>query len=257
MLAENILYSKDWDYTILARTYDKRAEYNKQAIDFMYQVGVPKGSLVADIGAGTAKLAKLLLEDGFNVDAVEPNDEMRAIGASNTEGKNIRWLKANSHDTTLHSNTYDLVTFGSSFNVADRTASLEEVKRIAKNKAWFACMWNHRDVEDPLQKEIEDILKSHVPHYDYGMRRENQSQFLEKSGVFSEIYYGYFPFVVEMSAGDCYEAWESHGTLAKEALHKREQILHQIKKVLEVYKTYLIPYATRIWVGKLKECNQV
>ena len=41
---------------------------------------------------------------------------------------------------------------------------------------WFACMWNHRDVEDPIQKNIENIITSFIPNYDYGLRRQDPRQ---------------------------------------------------------------------------------
>ena len=55
--------------------------------------------------------------------------------------------------------SYHMTTFGSSFNVCDRQKALIESKRILVHRGWFACMWNHRDLEDPLQKEIESIIK--------------------------------------------------------------------------------------------------
>lgn len=246
------LFTKEWDYSILAKTYDKRAEYSDSAIDFIYNISKIKNeSLIADIGAGTAKLAKLLLEKGSEVHAVEPNPEMKKIGIENTKGKKVKWIEGNSHSTTLDTSTYDLVTFGSSFNVADRTLALKEVKRIVKPGGWFVCMWNHRSLTDPLQSKIENILKSSVSSYDYGLRRENQSEFLENSYFFSKIFYGYFPFEVNINVEDFYSAWESHGTLAKETKDKRDKVLEEIRNLLKNSSIIRVPYATRIWVGKM------
>ena len=54
----------------------------------------------------------------------------------------------------------------------DRTKALKEVYRILKRKCWFAALWNHRDLENPIQMEIEKIIKSNIPNYDYGSRRK-------------------------------------------------------------------------------------
>ena len=59
--------------------------------------------------------------------------------------------------------SYHMTTFGSSFNVCDRQKALIESKRILVHRGWFACMWNHRDLEDPLQNEIESIIKKRIP----------------------------------------------------------------------------------------------
>ena len=55
-----------------------------------------------------------------------------------------------------------LATCGSSFGVVDRAATCREVARILEPQGWFACMWNHRDLDDPLQKEIESFIKASI-----------------------------------------------------------------------------------------------
>ena len=45
----------------------------------------PKDAVVADIGAGTGKLTKLLTAQGLYVEAIEPNDTMRAYGNKDME----------------------------------------------------------------------------------------------------------------------------------------------------------------------------
>ncbi len=55
-----------------------RPTYPKEVIDTLRQQGINDGHLIADIGAGTGIFTKILLENGFKVVAVEPNDKMRA-----------------------------------------------------------------------------------------------------------------------------------------------------------------------------------
>ena len=55
--------------------------------------------------------------------------------------------------------SYHMTTFGSSFNVCDRQKALLESKRILVKEGWFACMWNHRDLEDPITKRNRDNYK--------------------------------------------------------------------------------------------------
>ena len=77
-----------WDYTSLAKHYDKRADYADDAIKKMLALAKPNPATpIADIGAGTGKLTVLLLAHGYSVKAVEPNQAMREIGQKNTEGK--------------------------------------------------------------------------------------------------------------------------------------------------------------------------
>ena len=74
---------------------------------------------------------------------------------------NIEWFEGTGEDATLKSRSFDIITFGSSFNVCDQQKALSEGARILKNRGWFACMWNHRDLNDPVQSNIENIIKKY------------------------------------------------------------------------------------------------
>ena len=54
----------NWDYTTLARHYDLRADYSKILIKkILKKIKCKENYPVADIGAGTGKLTKLLCEN--------------------------------------------------------------------------------------------------------------------------------------------------------------------------------------------------
>ena len=71
----------NWDYTALAHHYDLRADYSKLLIKkILKKNNCKKNYPVADIGAGTGKLTKLLSENNLIVSAIEPNKNMRFYG---------------------------------------------------------------------------------------------------------------------------------------------------------------------------------
>tara|TARA_A100001015_G_scaffold212818_1_gene238710 strand:+ start:2472 stop:2729 length:258 start_codon:yes stop_codon:yes gene_type:complete len=65
--------------------------------------------------------------------------------------------------------------------------AFQEIERVLKPDGWFACMWNHRDLEDPLQKKIEGIIQSFVIDFDYGQRRLDPTSLLKNSGYFKTV----------------------------------------------------------------------
>lgn len=247
----------EWDYTDLAEAYLKRPDYAQTAIDKMLQTaGVKKGDAVCDVGAGAAHLTLKLAEYGLRVSAVEPNDAMRANGIKRTEKySDVIWFEGVGEHTGMESNKFEMVTFGSSFNVCNRQEALQETGRILKDGGWFACMWNHRDLEDPLQKEIENILKKQIPGYRYGSRREDQTEVIKQSGLFDEVVYIEGSVVHEMLAEDFIEGWKSHGTVQRQSKERFDFINQEIRKAVEAKKkTYIrVPYTTRIWMAQLKE----
>lgn len=147
---------------------------------------------------------------------------------------------------------FDLVTFGSSFNVCDRREALKEAKRILKDGGWFACMWNHRDLTNPLQQEIEGILKEQIEGYSYGMRREDQASVIHESCLFQDVVYLEGTVVHEILAEDFIEGWKSHGTVQRQLKDKFEFINTRIRETVEAEgKTYLkVLYTTRIWMAQ-------
>ena len=84
----------EWDYSDRARTYDKRADYSESLIkNLLAQIELSKDKPVADVGAGTGKLTKVLLNNGLRVIAIEPNLNMRKYGIKNTERKKVSWIE--------------------------------------------------------------------------------------------------------------------------------------------------------------------
>jgi ubiquinone/menaquinone biosynthesis C-methylase UbiE len=243
----------EWDYSAQAAHYDKRAEYSSQAIDSMLEAAeLEAPAQVADLGAGTGKLSRPLAQRGLRVLAVEPNEEMRRFGIRNTTGLPVTWNSGTGEQTGLRGASVDAVFFGSSFNVVNQPAALAECNRILRPRGWFCCMWNHRELDDPLQAGIEAIIKRSIPNYDYGKRREDPSAAIAGSALFELPKYVEGGFIVQMSHDDIIEAWRSHATLARQAGNRFDVIVDEIAAIVPNKPAVAVPYTTRIWFARLK-----
>ena len=244
----------EWDYSGLAAAYLKRPSYAESVIDDIIRISeIGSSDRICDIGAGAAHLTLMFAERGFAIDAVEPNDEMRRYGIKRTEGmKNVKWHEAVGEDTGQDSDTYKLVSFGSSFAVTDRGQALVESYRILKSGGWFTCLWNHRDLDDPLQQEIEKIIKRYIVDYDYGTRRKDQTEIIAKSGLFYNIQTISGGVIHKISVNDFIEGWKSHGTVYRQAGNNFDAIIsdisHVVKKNNEEY--VFVPYHTNGWIAQ-------
>ncbi len=242
-----------WDYTHLASSYDARPDYAVSAIDELMDVaGVDPSIPVADIGAGTGKLTKLLLERGLTVHAVEPNDAMRALGIANTEGGSVRWSEGTGEENGLPDRHYGLITFGSSFNVTDPEITLIETARCLADRGWFACMWNHRDLDDPLQQKVEQAIHQRVEEYAYGSRREDQTPTIDASGLFGPVtkIEGHVRHTVPVAT--YMEAWRSHATLERQAGDAFGAVIDAIHALLDGLDSITVPYTTRLYCAQLR-----
>ena len=246
----------EWDYTALADAYLKRPDYADAAIDAMLSIaGAEKGDKFCDVGAGVAHLTMMLAARGLDVVAVEPNDAMRANGIKRTADlANVSWHEGTGEVTGQPSQAFDMVTFGSSFNVCDRQQALKETARILKPRGWFACMWNHRHLDDPIQARIEAIIKERVQGYGYGTRREDQTAVIDASALFGPVVHLDARVTHQQSIEECLEAWRSHATLERQAGAKFHEVISAIDDYLKSLQTssIQIPYSTNIWVAQLR-----
>lgn len=246
-----------WDYTDLADAYMERPDYVPEVLNRLFQIANLKpGDRVCDLGAGVAHLAIPLARHGCLVDAVEPNDAMRANGKKRTARlSNIKWHVGTGEESGRPGGEYDFVTFGSSFNVCDQAKAMQETWRLLKPGKYFTCLWNHRDLKDPIQAKIEEIIKRHIPDYEYGVRRADQTEIINQSGLFEnpqkvegQIYW---PQKVE----DCVKAWRSHSTLHRQAGGRFDAIIAEIASYLHSLNTdeIKIPYTTRAWIARRRD----
>lgn len=247
----------NWDYTDLADAYLKRPEYASSAIDSIIEIaGLNENEAACDVGAGVAHLTLELHKRNLDVTAIEPNDAMRRNGIKRTEGLKIDWHEGTGENTGMESDTFRLVTFGSSFNVCDRQLALAETNRILKQKGWFACMWNHRNIEtNAIQKEVESIIKSIIPSYGYGTRREDQTSEIEKCGLFHEVKFIEGTITHKQSIDGQIEAWKSHATLQRQAGDKFYSVIEKIETYFNsLNENYIdIDYTTRVWMAQAKK----
>lgn len=245
--------STSWDYTELAPFYDKRADYSERAIKAMVRIcELTAGSVVGDIGAGTGKLTRPLLQNGMVVHAVEPNEAMRAFGIKNTAASKATWHAASAENTGLDNNSIAGYFMGSSFNVVNQPACLAEAARTLTPEGWFSCMWNHRELDDPVQSQIEIIIRKHVASYAYGSRREDPTTVINTSGLFQQPIALSSRFLVPMSREDIVEAWRSHATLQRQAGDAFDTIIKEISAYLDSLNsaTINVPYITRLWLSQ-------
>lgn len=244
----------EWDYTPLAEAYVRRPGYAETAIDELVSVSGGPGR-VCDVGAGVAHLTLMLAARDCKVTAVEPNDAMREIGQRRTTAlPAIRWFEGTGEATGQPDRAFDVVTFGSSFNVTDRPRALVESQRILRPEGWFACLWNHRDLDEPVQARIESIIADAIPGYTYGARREDQSAVIDRSGLFGPVVRISGATTHRQSVDDVVEAWRSHATLQRQAGAAFSTIVSRIANFLGSLpgNGIDVPYTTNIWMAQAK-----
>ncbi len=243
-----------WDYSQIAEDYAQRPEYAPEAVAAILEfANFTAKSTICDIGAGAGRLTLLLARHGIPVTAIEPSPEMRAIGERRcVVFDRVIWKEATGEQTGCDDQEFSLVTYGSSFHTVQRQAALAEANRILKPLGWFACLWNHRDLNDPLQALVDEYIVNTIPGFSSGVRREDQSQILQDCGYFSKVQRLNYPVRHTQTIDEAMVHWRSHLTLMRQAGDRLPQVLTGIERILRRSKQdkIVVPYNTRVWLAR-------
>lgn len=130
--------------------------------------------VVADIGSGPGISAKLFLENGNTVNAVEPNDAMRAAAEEILhEFPNFKSVKGTAEATTLPEASVDFVISAQAFHWFDSERAAIEFRRILRPDGYVALIWNERQLDStPFLREYEQFLLRYSTDYS-AVRHEN------------------------------------------------------------------------------------
>jgi ubiquinone/menaquinone biosynthesis C-methylase UbiE len=134
-----------------------RPGYPDEALDWIAAMtAVEVGSEVLDLAAGTGKLTRSLVERGLTVTAVEPLPGMRSRLEHDLPGVVV--LDGKAEQLPLADAAFDAVLVGQAFHWFDPYAALDEIARVLRPGAWLVLLWNLWDLDDPLQRSLDDII---------------------------------------------------------------------------------------------------
>jgi len=168
-------------FTEKADNYDKyRLDYSTEILQPLYHYNFNVNSVIADIGSGTGKLAKVFLENGNTVYAVEPNNDMRNMADKSLKiFNNFISINGSAENTTLQNGIIDFVVVGQAFHWFDAPKALTEFKRILTNNGVLLLTWYSRKTDTPFWNEYENILNN-IPDYKGNIHRNFSDEIIEK-----------------------------------------------------------------------------
>jgi SAM-dependent methyltransferase len=138
----------------VAESYDRgRPTYPREAVEWL--VGAAPQS-VLELGAGTGKLTRTLVELGHDVHATEPDEAMLAVLRRNLP--DVRSSLGSAERIPAPDLSYDVVIAGQAFHWFDRAKALPEIARVLNPGGTLALAWNQRDESIPWVRKLGRII---------------------------------------------------------------------------------------------------
>jgi SAM-dependent methyltransferase len=166
-----------------ADVYERaRPEYPPEAVIWVAdRLELRPGRVVVDVGAGTGKLTRLLVPTGARVVAIEPQEEMLAVLREAVPEAEA--LEGSAESLPLADGFAEAVTAASAFHWFEPSRALPEIARVLRPGGRLALVFNTRDPEDALQRELTELLVPHGIRVSW-MRDLDPPRTLETSGLF-------------------------------------------------------------------------
>jgi SAM-dependent methyltransferase len=138
----------------VAGRYERgRPSYPAAAVDWLLPAGARR---VLDLGAGTGKLTRALLQRGVEVTAVDPSDGMLAELRRVLPG--VPALAGSAEDIPLPDHSVDAVVVGQAWHWVDPHRAVPEVARVLTPGGRLGLIWNVRDAHVDWVRRIGEIL---------------------------------------------------------------------------------------------------
>ena len=211
-------------FGLAADVYERgRPSYPREAVEWL----LPRGARhVVDLGAGTGKLTRVLLDQVDDVVAVEPSGGMRAILEQVVPG--ARSLEGSAERMPLPDDSVDAVLVAQAWHWVDRAAAVPEVARVLRPGGTLGLIWNIRDESVPWLRALSEVLNQPA-------ERDMQSDAPEVGAPFGPVERHDVEWVHELEREDFLAMIASRSYVITLADDDRAQVLRDVAELLDTH----------------------
>lgn len=138
----------------VAATYDRgRPGYPAEAVAWL---AGGDAKVVLELGAGTGKLTRGLVDQGHAVFATEPDEAMLAVLRERVPEVSAR--VATAEDIPANDRSVDVVAVAQAFHWFDHEAALPEIARVLKPGGHMALAWNLFNQRIPWVRRLVQVM---------------------------------------------------------------------------------------------------
>ncbi len=175
---------------------------------------------VVDLGAGTGKLTRSLVDLGHRVTAVEPLPEM--ITQLRSAVPEAAAVEGGAEAIPLPDGSADVVTVAQAFHWFDHGPALVEIARVLRPGGRIALVWNVRDESDAWVGKLSDAMVGRTG-LEYGATEP-----IDASGRFGPVAHAAFSHVHEVDREMLQELVRSRSYCAVLSEEERAPVLQNV-----------------------------
>ncbi|MGH3133417.1 MAG: class I SAM-dependent methyltransferase [Gaiellaceae bacterium] len=197
---------------------------------------------VVDLGAGTGKLTRALVELGHRVTAIEPLPEMLELLPAAAPGAGA--ILGSAEVIPLPDASADVVTCAQSFHWFDHAVALPEIARVLRPGGRLALAWNSRDDREPWVARLSALVGNET------VGVEDGGAPIEASGLFGPVETAVFRFEQLLDRELLLDLVRSRSYCAKLPPGEREPILEAVGRLYDEtagHAGLTLPYVTECY----------
>lgn len=203
---------------------------------------IPAGARDAvDLGAGTGKFARLLVDRGLAVTAVDPAQEMlERLRASVPEATTV---VGTAERMPLPEASADVATAAQAWHWVDDDLGFPEVARVLRPGGTLSLVWNFRDNADGWRKALAEIIT------DRDERLEVEQLPVARS-PFAPFEYAVFGWTQTMTRAELIDLVVSRSVFIVAGAAEQRRVLAGVGELLDTHPelagrdSYELPYRT-------------
>jgi SAM-dependent methyltransferase len=238
-----------------ADVYERaRPTYARDAVAWICdRLRIGPGRDVLDLAAGTGKLTRDLVPTGARLVAVEPVDEMRAALVRAVPG--VKAFAGTAERIPLGDASVDAVVCAQAFHWFDADRALPEIHRVLRPGGGLGLIWNTRDVSDPIQERLDEILEPFRGVSEQHWQGDADRN-VEASGLFGDVEYRQWPNEQEVTLDGLLEVAASRSYVASLDEEARRGLLAEIRAAFaDEPEPIVLRYIVDVYVAAVRRAS--
>ncbi|MEK8074019.1 class I SAM-dependent methyltransferase [Rhodococcoides navarretei] len=135
-----------------------RPEYPSTAVEWLLEAVLESDArpLVADVGAGTGKLTRIIVAAGCDAVAVDPDPAM--LDALRDAVPGVPTHVGTAESLPLEDGSVDAVLLGQAWHWVEPVAASREIGRVLRPGGTLGLIWNIRDETEPWVRRLNSVV---------------------------------------------------------------------------------------------------